>query len=279
MKKIPLLLLFLLAFVACKDETTDPDPEEEMEMEMEVEDDTVYKKSLIYYNGATWCGICGATGKPVYHFLEDEYQDESNVFIFSGHSSPNSDLYAPAVSELDFPIEAGTLGLPIFFVNFVPNSNLGESELKTAVTSAVDAIVTEVSNADIKIDAKSVSNNQLSVTASVEFAEAVNVLGHDMQLFLYEKEVMAPQSGFTGDIVHSNVVREVAGNTPVATPTVVDGTVVAESEMGTTMTRNFTIDVTGYDADNIGAFVVLWKQDFVDNAKVDEYVNAEVIDL
>jgi len=274
MKKIMLLMLCLIAFNACKEDSNDNDNNET--------DNNLYKKAMVYYNGATWCGPCGTVGKPVYESLEATYGDDTDVILFTAHTSTTSDLYEPAALELEFAIPPVTdLPLPAYFVNFGAQSGTTVAVLEASINSTLTDVLADSAYASITVNSKNTNNNQLAVQLTVDFRTEQNVLGHSMQLFLYEKEVNAPQVGAEdpSNIIHKNVVREVAGEQPIIPLTPGNGMLVAQVELGSSITQSLIMDISGYELDNLGAFAVLWSRDFVDNKYINEYVNAIDIDL
>lgn len=277
MKKLLIFSMLLLCFASCKedDPVTTPDPSE-----TPVNDYS--QKALIYYNGATWCAPCGTIGKPVYESLEEEFKDESNVILFTAHTNQTSDLYSEYAEELNFAIPPiSNVPLPAYFVNF--NLQLGNTveDLGAAISNETNTILEGAdSYGKIIIDAMNTNSGELMVTATAEFLEEQNLLGHSMQLFLYRKSVMNLQIGAgSEEIAHKNVVTRVAGEAPSVQLEVGEGSLVPVQEMGKTFTQNFTVSTSGYADGSYGAFIVLWSQDFANNNRIDGYVNAVDIGL
>jgi hypothetical protein len=208
------------------------------------------QKSLITKRTATWCSFCGTWGWTLFdHLVADNHPKAVMVAAHFGDSQLENPTSLAWVNNL------GGSGQPRFYLNnTLQSASSGAIQsTRTNIKDQVDQFYTQSPIANTGI-ALSQNGNQLQIEAKVRFfqmAQGEYYLG----LYIVEDSISAQQSGI-GMARHKLVLRE-AVTTNHFGEMLVSGTVPA----GTDIDFQYSINLSGYDTDQVRIIAVIWKKE------------------
>lgn len=167
------------------------------------------QKILIESFTATWCGPCGANGKPATAQILETYPDD--VFVTELHAS---DAYS-IPEEQTLAGAFGITGIPAGLLNRNPFNSGGTTVWGLYPTNWIQ-VIPQMLTATPVVEVKafySISGSQLTVTVEAEFLTAVNVPGGELHFNVYvnENHIAAAQNGISGIYDHKNICRAMLG--------------------------------------------------------------------
>jgi len=206
------------------------------------------QKTLLIYKGATWCGPCGANGKPVLRAMEAIGEDK--VVCMASQTNDGLNSTAGDLIGNNLMTRFSQNGIPHMFetgngqtFNFYPNqstatNNMNSINLKSANVNAYIKGTTDGTN--ITVSAKT----KFFATGSGEYYFSVIVL---------EDNIQKTQSG-SSNPEHDNVIRGNAGSSAW-------GEAITNTTMDAEQEFNYTIPVDPtWNKANLKVAAIIWKK-------------------
>ncbi len=206
------------------------------------------QKTLLIYKGATWCGPCGSSGKPVLRAMEAIGEDK----VVCLASQTNDGLNSPAGDLIgnNLMTRFSQNGIPHMFetgngstYNFYPN--------QSTATNNMNTINGKSANVNAYVSA-STTGSTIDVKAKTKFFAAGSG-EYYLSILVLEDNIQKTQSG-SSNPEHDNVIRGNAGSSAwgeVITSTAMD----AEQEFS----YSINIDPT-WKKENLKVAAVIWKK-------------------
>lgn len=274
MKKVLLsAFAIMLIFSACKPEenpigpATEPDPNTggngDDPVEIVV---TEANMSMVSKVTGSLCGPCGSWGWTAF---EDLISANKNNAFFVGTYSDNYVARLFITDEAEAMERAwGVTGFPTFAANGLPQLDRGNGVNVQSEIAKTNAVVAAHTAGQVYINSgfnTSIDGNTMTINTKTKFFQEV---GGDVYLAVYliEDKVIGAQSGHPdgANASHHYVLRgaaklDGAANAetwgyPIGTP----GSDLTAAN--TELDNKFTIDVTGYNQENLSVAVVAWRK-------------------
>jgi hypothetical protein len=237
----------------------------------------VKQRAIMVYQGATWCGPCGANGDPTKEHLESTYGND--IIILNCQSVDDISLagafgpvfgdqfasfYSPAIASIPYCY---------FSAANYPMSSDGFSSSPTQFDNDVDNVLATTAKVGIAAVA-SLSSGVVTIHTATKFVSASNE--HYIGVYLLEDGVMADQT-ITGSAnaitAHNNVVRATSSTSSVALGIEsIGATFTADQIVNNTYT--ITVPSTVIDNSKLQVGVVVW-----DGQTADKISNAVIVDV
>ena len=237
------------------------------------------QRAIMVYQGATWCGPCGANGEPTKNHLETTYG--SDVIILNSQGAWAGDAISTPTSFGNiFGSEFANFYTPV--VSSVPhcyfsaaNYAMTDHGFNTSPTQ-YDAIVSTILSTTLEVSVTAtatITGGTVTVNTTSEFQSALGE--HFIAVYLLEDSVMATQT-ITGQAdavtAHNNVVRAAASNLNA----------LGTESMGASFTANqqvsgiytITVPATVVNNQNLQVAVVIYEANQADGIS-----NAVIVDV
>jgi hypothetical protein len=171
------------------------------------------QRTVLVYKGATWCGPCGSSGKPVLRAME-VYGDDKIICLSSqtndGLNSPAGDTIGDRLMKRfnQNGIPHLFMGVNTDFKNFYPNQSTANNyltqnnALSPIAGCYVDAVVKPVNGSSV--------NFQIEVKSKVQYFKD-GFGSHTFSILVLEDSIIKGQSGSSNPL-HNNVVRGYGGS-------------------------------------------------------------------
>ena len=171
------------------------------------------QRTVLLYKGATWCGPCGSSGKPVLRAME-AYGDDKIICLSSqtsdGISSPAGDTLGNGLMTRfnQNGIPHMFMGVDGSFKNFYPNQTTANNNLTKNNANApiagvyISAVVKPVNGSNVEFE--------IEVKAKTEFFK--DGFGkYTLSIIVLEDDIVRGQTG-SSNPDHDNVVRGYGGS-------------------------------------------------------------------
>lgn len=218
--------------------------------------ETSKQRAVALSFGGTWCGYCGAYGKPAKEQLISELKDD--VVLISSHLG-NDPLTCTDANSLAAPFATnGQIGLPLISTggaNGLMKNVGGSSSMGTTILANAKEILAIEPTADISGTA-TISGNSITVNTTTKFLKD-DAFEYQVAAYVTENGITATQTSdqSKNKNVHDHVLR-----------TKVSSSVWGESigfnfKTGDKKDKSFTVSLNpAWNLANLKVAVVLWRK-------------------
>jgi hypothetical protein len=209
------------------------------------------QQSLITKRTATWCSFCGSWGWTFFENLRNGLSDKA-VMVAMHYGG--SMLENP--TSLAWAANFGGVSQPRFFVNNEVQ-NVTSSNGATAyqvVKGKVDNNFASAPLANVGLET-SWNGDDLEIKTKTRFFQT-GAGDFYLGVYLVEDNVMASQSGQSGQVAHMRILRASA-TAGAFGESLTNGTIAA----GTDFSNTYTVPVDNYNIDNLDAVGVIWRKE------------------
>jgi len=256
MKKVFYLIISGLFFVGC---STEPTIKETITI-------PPVQRTILVYKGATWCGPCGTSGKPVLRTMES-YGVDKVVCLSSqtsdGLNSPAGDSIGGALMK-----RFNQNGIPHMFeggneswTNFYPNQNTADQIMtRTNLMSPlagvyVNGVVESVNGSNV--------DYQINVTAKTKFFGS-GAGTYKLSILVLEDDIIKGQTG-SSNPEHDNVIRGFGGVSPL-------GDVINNINQNGEQEFSYIIPINNsWKKENLKVAAIIWRVNGVNFDPVNGY--------
>lgn len=223
------------------------------------------QQATVFYFGGTWCGPCGAYGKPAKEYIKATYPGKANIISCQYNGStpdPMSNASANAMASLFF---SGTINLPTMMIGGAElpfNGYVGSGITNSVVASKIDAVnaISPIANSKFTT---SLSGNDISVKIETQFFKAVTPTDGTYKIAAYITEDglnhTQNQDASVNKNIHDNILRLTLG-------TSASGEILTNQidQWGVKSFNAFGTLNAAWKKEKLKVVVVIWKQ-AVDN--------------
>ena len=213
------------------------------------------QRTVLIYKGATWCGPCGSSGKPVLRAMESYGVDK--VVCLSSQTSDG--LNTPAGDSIggSFMKRFNQNGIPHMFAggnetitNFYPSQSKAENIMTTTNAASpiagvyVNAVVNSVNGSNVEF--------QIDVKVTTEFFKD-GFGSYTVSVLALEDDIIQGQQGSNIN-EHDNVIRGFGGSSPF-------GEQIPTTVAGSRNNFSFVIPIkSAWKKENLKVAVIIWKR-------------------
>jgi hypothetical protein len=221
------------------------------------------QQSTVFYFGGTWCGPCGAYGKPAKEYIKATYPGKANTISCQyngsgGATDPMNNSSANGIAGLFF---SGSMSLPTMMVGGAEqpfNGLVGSGINNSAVATRIDAVNAIAPIANSKFTT-TISGNDITVKVETQFFKAIEPTAGTYKIAVYITEDGLNHTQFqdasVNKNVHDNVLRMTLGAS--ASGDILTNQIAQWGVKSFTATG--TLNAT-WKKEKLKAVVVLWKQ-------------------
>ncbi|MGB0887947.1 MAG: Omp28-related outer membrane protein [Vicingaceae bacterium] len=235
------------------------------------------QRAIMTYQGATWCGPCGANGDPTKEHLETNFG--TNIIILncqSGDAISSSSSFGNQFGDMFANSFSPAIGsIPHAYMSAANHAmtEAGFSSSSTQFDNEVNTILATAAKVGIAANV-SLASGVVTVNTSVRFVSASGQ--HYLGVYLLEDGVMEDQviSGSPNAVTaHNNVLRAASSTAVGALGIESMGTTFAADEI-VDETYTITVPSTVVNSANLQVAVVVW-----DGPTADKISNAIILDV